>query len=141
MAKRQLKGTDVWILIGILLVIYGAWQLAERIFAPWWGSISRVLSAVAGIAWPVAIIVVGLLVIYAVRQGKLHVAGQRLMRSTSNRKIAGVCGGFAAYLGIDAVFVRIMWIVLLFASLGTALLIYLICWVIIPEEPRTSTWM
>ena len=141
MAKRQLKGSDIWVLVGILLVVYGVWKLAERLLSPWWGSLSRLLAAVAGIAWPVAIIVVGLLVIYAVRKGRLHVTGKRLMRSSTDRRIAGVCGGIADYFGIDAVFVRVTWVVLLFASFGTALLIYFICWAIIPETYQSGTWM
>ena len=57
----------------------------------------------------------------------------RLMRSESDRMISGVCGGIAAYLGVDPVFVRLAFLVLLFAS-GIGLLIYLILMVIMPSE-------
>ena len=57
---------------------------------------------------------------------------RRLLRS-SNRKIAGVCGGLADYLGIDPTVVRIIF-TLLFLFAGGGLLIYLILWLIMPER-------
>jgi phage shock protein PspC (stress-responsive transcriptional regulator) len=57
----------------------------------------------------------------------------KLMRSKSDRMISGVCGGIAAYLGVDSVFVRLAFLVLIFAS-GIGLLIYLILMVIMPSE-------
>jgi phage shock protein C len=55
---------------------------------------------------------------------------RRLTRSRTDRVIAGVCGGFAAYSGIDANIVRLMMVLL--AVLGGTGLLYLIAWVIIP---------
>ena len=40
----------------------------------------------------------------------------RLMRSNSDKMIAGVCGGIAGYLGVDSIFVRLAFLVLFFAS-------------------------
>ncbi len=57
----------------------------------------------------------------------------RLMRSETDKMIAGVCGGIAAYLGIDAVFVRLAFLLLCFAS-GIGLLLYLILMIIMPSE-------
>jgi phage shock protein C len=57
----------------------------------------------------------------------------RLTRSSSDHIIAGVCGGLAKYLEIDAVFVRLAFVILLFAS-GIGFPIYVILWVIMPEE-------
>ena len=61
----------------------------------------------------------------------------RLTRSGSDRIIAGVCGGLAQYLEIDSVFVRLAFVVLLFAS-GIGFPIYLILWVIMPEGDGES---
>lgn len=47
--------------------------------------------------------------------------------------IAGVCGGFAAYSGIDANIVRLV-MVLLAVFGGAGLLLYLVAWVIVPED-------
>ena len=58
---------------------------------------------------------------------------RKLTRSTSDRRIAGVCGGLAKYLNIDPTVVRIMFLVaLLCGSLG--FWAYLIVWICAPED-------
>jgi phage shock protein C len=58
---------------------------------------------------------------------------RRLTRSRTDRKIGGVCGGFAAYSGIDANIVRLVMVVL--AALGgSGVVLYLVAWVIVPLE-------
>ena len=57
-----------------------------------------------------------------------------LYRSRSNRQIAGVCGGLAQYFNIDPTLVRVLMVVLALFG-GSGLLIYLILWVVVPEEP------
>jgi phage shock protein C len=61
---------------------------------------------------------------------------KRLYRSRKERMIAGICGGVAEYFGIDPVIVRIVALVLLFG--GPGLPVYLILWLIVPEEPKAS---
>ncbi len=51
---------------------------------------------------------------------------------SSNKKIAGVCGGVAEYLGIDPTIVRIIWLVLVFGY-GFGLFAYLLCWALFPK--------
>ena len=59
---------------------------------------------------------------------------KKLARSRTDRKIAGVCAGFADYLQLDVTLVRIIWLMLvLFAGWG--ILGYLIAWLVMPEEP------
>lgn len=57
----------------------------------------------------------------------------RLVRSEEERVIAGVCGGLAAYLGVDPVFVRLAFVLLIPAG-GVGLPLYLILMVIMPSE-------
>lgn len=57
---------------------------------------------------------------------------KKLTRSTSNRMIAGVCGGLGEYLNIDPTIVRLLF-ALVFIFAGTGLLIYIILWIIMPE--------
>jgi phage shock protein C len=57
----------------------------------------------------------------------------RLMRSESDKMIAGVCGGLAAYLGVDSVFVRLAFVVLLFAS-GIGFPAYIVLAILMPSE-------
>lgn len=58
---------------------------------------------------------------------------RRLTRSRTDRKIAGVCGGFAEYSGIDANIVRLV-MVLLAVMGGSGVLLYLVAWAILPVE-------
>lgn len=58
---------------------------------------------------------------------------RRLTRSRTDRKIAGVCGGFAAYTDIDVNIVRLMMV--LFALLGgSGVVLYFVAWAIVPAE-------
>ena len=63
-------------------------------------------------------------------------APHRLYRSRSDRAIAGVCGGLADYLHIDSTALRILTLFLILFA-GLSIWIYLLMWLIIPEEPRT----
>lgn len=57
-----------------------------------------------------------------------------LRRSAHSRVIAGVCGGIGEYVGLDPVVVRILYVLLSFASVGIGLLIYIVLWMLIPER-------
>jgi phage shock protein C len=63
---------------------------------------------------------------------------RRLERSRDDRVIAGVCGGLGEYLGVDAVLIRIGAVVLVFAG-GAGILLYVIGWLAMPEEPEPGT--
>jgi phage shock protein C len=59
--------------------------------------------------------------------------GKRLLRIRQGRIVAGVCAGLGAYLGIDVNLVRLAFGVLtVFYGLG--ILLYLVAWLILPEE-------
>ncbi|MDP9340450.1 MAG: PspC domain-containing protein [Acidobacteriota bacterium] len=59
---------------------------------------------------------------------------KRLTRSSTDKKIAGVCGGLAEYFDLDLTLVRILWLVLLFCA-GTGFLVYFILWIALPVAP------
>ncbi len=63
---------------------------------------------------------------------------KRLYRSGKDNLLGGVCGGMGEYFEIDPVIIRIIWVVfaIAFASLGTAILIYIILWVLIHKDPN-----
>ena len=63
---------------------------------------------------------------------------KKLFRDTDNSYIAGVSSGLAHYLGIDAIWVRLIWILLTIGSGGTFILIYILFWVLVPEAVTTS---
>jgi phage shock protein C len=56
-----------------------------------------------------------------------------LTLAADNKKIAGVCGGFAKYLDVDATLVRLIWVMLALIG-GWGLIGYVIAWLIIPSE-------
>lgn len=58
---------------------------------------------------------------------------KKLCRSASDCKIAGVCAGLAAYLGIDPTIVRLIWAVLVLCC-GTGALLYIVAALVIPKE-------
>jgi phage shock protein PspC (stress-responsive transcriptional regulator) len=60
----------------------------------------------------------------------------RLTRSESDRKIAGIAGGMAAYFGLDPTLVRVVWVVA--GLMGWGLLAYLILWVALPRGPGST---
>ena len=62
---------------------------------------------------------------------------RRLYRSRTNRKLAGVCGGLAQYFNTDATLIRVLFVVLALLG-GPGLVIYLLMWVLVPEEPLNA---
>lgn len=64
-------------------------------------------------------------------------ASRRLMRSVTDCKIAGVCGGIAEYLEIDSTLVRLIWILLVLmpVPLVPAFIGYFVAWLIMPKAP------
>ena len=59
---------------------------------------------------------------------------KKLYRSRTDKKLCGVCGGLAKYIGMDATIIRLIWVLaVLFAGCGA--LAYIICALVIPEEP------
>lgn len=62
---------------------------------------------------------------------------KRLYRSRKDNMIAGVCGGLANYFNVDPTWVRLIFILLFFLG-GSALLIYIIMWLIVPLAPENT---
>ena len=58
---------------------------------------------------------------------------KRLSRSRSDRMLAGVCAGFANFLGIDPIWVRLFFILLALGD-GLGVLIYVILWLVLPNS-------
>lgn len=57
---------------------------------------------------------------------------KKLMKSSSNRMICGVCGGFGEYFNIDPTIIRLLTVLLAFTSFGV--IFYIIAAVLMPEE-------
>lgn len=59
---------------------------------------------------------------------------KRLVRSTNDRKIAGICAGIADYFDIDTTLVRVLWLLATLVP-GPNILAYIILWIAVPEGP------
>ncbi len=136
-------GSTVTLVLGIIVVIAGVTLLFDYYdilpFALTFGQLGR-------LALPIIFILIGgALLLGKGRKGD-GIAGtdgdgavearerNRLARSTTEKKIAGVCGGIAEYLKIDPTIVRLACVLLAFASFGFVLILYLACVLIIPKE-------
>lgn len=69
-----------------------------------------------------------------------HRPGRRLLRSTTDRQIGGVCGGLAAYLGVDSTAMRVIWALLTIVpgAIVLGIVVYLVAWFIMPEANATE---
>jgi phage shock protein PspC (stress-responsive transcriptional regulator) len=59
-------------------------------------------------------------------------APKRLVRSTNDRKLAGVCAGVADYFDMDPTIVRVLWLLATLVP-GPNILVYVILWIALPE--------
>src|ERR1700740_352086 len=64
--------------------------------------------------------------------------GKRLMRSSRDKKIGGVCAGLADYFDLDPTVVRIIWLLAVLCA-GTGLLVYLVLWILLPLAPAGAS--
>lgn len=58
---------------------------------------------------------------------------KRLCKSSTDKKLFGVCGGLAQFLGVDPTIIRLIWAVLIFCA-GTGLLAYIIAALVLPND-------
>jgi len=64
-------------------------------------------------------------------------SNKKLYRDTSKSHIAGVAGGLGKYIGLDPIFIRIAFLLLIPVG-GTGVIVYMILWILIPEAASTS---
>jgi len=61
--------------------------------------------------------------------------GKRVLRKSSNRMIAGVCGGIADWLGWDPTLVRILYVLVSILSVAfPGILVYILLWIVMPSD-------
>jgi phage shock protein PspC (stress-responsive transcriptional regulator) len=63
---------------------------------------------------------------------------KRMYRDSENRVLGGVCSGMSAYFNIDPVFLRILFVLLVFIGVGISAIVYLILWVVVPKARTTA---
>ncbi len=61
---------------------------------------------------------------------------KKIYRSKTQKMVSGVCGGIAQYFNCDPTIIRLVWaVVSLFSAAFPGILLYIICAIVIPEEP------
>lgn len=63
---------------------------------------------------------------------------KKLYRDGTDRYISGVCSGIGHYIGLDSLWVRLIFILLLLISAGTIIPVYIILWILVPEARTTA---
>lgn len=59
--------------------------------------------------------------------------GKKLRKSKTDKKICGVCGGIAEYFGIDPIWIRLLWAIIVFVF-GTGVVLYFVFALIMSDE-------
>ena len=62
---------------------------------------------------------------------------KKLFRDTDNSYIGGVSSGLGHYFGIDAIWIRLAWVILILGA-GTGILLYILLWILVPEAKTTA---
>ncbi len=63
---------------------------------------------------------------------------KRMYRDSDNRVLGGVCSGMGTYFNIDPVFIRILFVLLVFLGAGISVIIYLVFWIVVPLARTTA---
>src|SRR5246127_2290699 len=65
-----------------------------------------------------------------------HVTGgpKKLVRSSTDKKLGGVCAGLAEDFDMDPTLVRVLWLLVVLCG-GTGILLYAILWIVLPLAP------
>lgn len=124
-----------WLTVAaIALIALGVWFLLGNV-VPFWGDLVDRISKVAG---PLLLIALGVLLYLSAKRG--GAGGRRLYRSTSDRMVGGVLAGFANYLGVEPIWVRLGYVLVAIATnVFPAILAYVIAMVVVPEEPAMGS--
>ena len=72
-----------------------------------------------------------------VKQHTQSSSHRKLFRDTDNAYIGGVSAGLGHYFGIDALWIRLIWVALLFGA-GSGVLVYIILWILMPVAESTA---
>jgi len=69
---------------------------------------------------------------------RARTSSKKLFRDGDDKFLGGVSAGIAHYFGVDTLWIRLAWIVLVIAGFGIGILIYILLWILIPEAETTA---
>ncbi|SCY13967.1 phage shock protein C (PspC) family protein [Nonlabens sp. Hel1_33_55] len=72
------------------------------------------------------------------RRTNFAAKGKQLFRDTQNGYVGGVSAGLSYYLGMDTIWIRVLWIVATFFSAGWLIPIYILLWIFVPDAVTTN---
>lgn len=64
---------------------------------------------------------------------------KKLTKSATDRQVSGVLGGLSEYFGIDSTIVRIVFLIFVFAGVGSPVFLYILLALLMPEPDKTAT--
>lgn len=139
--SKHSHASQIAIVIGVVLIVLGLWNLGHLVIPTLlWERLVGIARALWGIVWPCAFVAAGAYLLWAAKKGKLAgFVGQRprsavFRRSRADRRLFGVCGGIAYYFGVDSTVIRIITVLLLFATPPTVALAYVLLALLVPQE-------
>jgi phage shock protein PspC (stress-responsive transcriptional regulator) len=139
----KLNLSRIALIAGVLLLVFGIWQLVVRVLGAWLTGIWIIISTIFSIVWPLVLIAGGVALMVLARKGNLNLStNKKLYRSTRNRKLGGVCGGIAEYLGVEPMPVRLVTIALALPLWYAIIPLYILCWLFIPRNTKNyNNWV
>lgn len=137
--NRHDRRDDWTLVIAVALIAFGGVMLFKQVAGEWW-PIAEALRWTEKLVWPIVLIFIGLMLYMSSKRRPLP-GGQgarKLYRSRSDRMVAGVLGGLGDYVGIDPVWLRVAFAIIVLMGFGPAIILYIVGAVVIPEEPVGS---
>ncbi|MDC8001282.1 PspC domain-containing protein [Aequorivita todarodis] len=71
-------------------------------------------------------------------KSRANASHKQLFRDIDNKYISGVSSGLGHYFGIDAIWIRLLWILLIVAGFGSPIVVYILLWILVPPALTTS---
>ncbi len=71
-------------------------------------------------------------------KSRANASHKQLFRDVDDKYISGVSSGIGHYIGVDAIWIRLMWILLVVAGMGSPIVIYILLWILVPPALTTS---
>lgn len=71
-------------------------------------------------------------------RSRANATHKQLFRDVDNKYISGVSSGIGHYIGIDAIWIRLLWVLLVVAGMGSPIVVYILLWILVPPALTTS---